>query len=117
YLKGYIDLVFESQGQYFLADYKSNWLGIDYPAYHQQALTEAMASHHYPLQYVLYTLALHRYLRLRIPDYDYEKQFGGVFYLFLRGMRPQGEPGMGIVQERPPVEFINAMDEMIGEPP
>ncbi|MEW8349035.1 MAG: hypothetical protein AB2687_21405, partial [Candidatus Thiodiazotropha taylori] len=67
--------------------------------------------------YVLYTLALHRYLRLRIPDYDYEKQFGGVFYLFLRGMRPQGEPGMGIVQERPPVEFINAMDEMIGEPP
>ncbi|RLW65765.1 MAG: exodeoxyribonuclease V subunit beta [gamma proteobacterium symbiont of Stewartia floridana] len=117
YLKGYIDLVFEFQGQYFLADYKSNWLGIDYPAYHQQALTEAMASHHYPLQYVLYTLALHRYLRLRIPDYDYEKQFGGVFYLFLRGMRPQGEPGMGIVQERPPVEFINAMDEMIGEPP
>ena len=117
YLKGYIDLIFESQGRYFLADYKSNWLGIGYPAYHQQALTDAMASHHYPLQYVLYSLALHRYLRLRISDYDYEKHFGGVFYLFLRGMRPDGEQGMGIVQERPPADFINALDEMIGEPP
>jgi exodeoxyribonuclease V beta subunit len=117
YLKGYIDLIFESQGRYYLADYKSNWLGVDYTAYQQQALTDAMAAHHYPLQYVLYTLALHRYLRLRMVDYDYDTHFGGVFYLFLRGMRPDGEPGLGILQERPPAAFINALDEMVGAPP
>jgi exodeoxyribonuclease V beta subunit len=114
YIKGFIDLVFERQGRYYLADYKSNWLGADYAAYHENALCQAMASHHYPLQYVLYTLALHRYLRLRIPDYDYERHFGGVFYLFLRGMRPDSDQRLGILMQRPPADFIEALDDVIG---
>ncbi|MET0010752.1 MAG: hypothetical protein ABW109_23095, partial [Candidatus Thiodiazotropha sp. 6PLUC4] len=114
FIKGYIDLVFEVQGRYYLADYKSNWLGADYPAYHKQALAQAMVGHHYSLQYVLYTLALHRYLRLRIPDYSYDRHFGGVFYLFLRGMHPDGDHQLGILQERPPAEFIEALDNLIG---
>jgi exodeoxyribonuclease V beta subunit len=51
-----------------------------------------MAREAYVLQYLIYTVALHRYLRLRLPDYDYERHFGGVFYLFLRGMRPERDP-------------------------
>jgi exodeoxyribonuclease V beta subunit len=113
YIKGYIDLVFEIRGRYYLADYKSNWLGPNNGAYHQKALSLAMVSHHYSLQYVLYTLALHRYLRLRIPEYDYERHFGGVFYLFLRGMHPANDPGMGILKQRPSADFIEALDRMV----
>jgi exodeoxyribonuclease V beta subunit len=113
FIKGFIDLVFEAQGRYYLADYKSNWLGMDYSDYHSQALCDAMVSHHYTLQYVLYTLAVHRYLRLRIPDYDYERHFGGVFYLFLRGMWAQDAQRLGIVAERPSAAFIAALDEWV----
>ncbi|MES9861373.1 MAG: exodeoxyribonuclease V subunit beta [Candidatus Thiodiazotropha sp. LLP2] len=114
FIKGYIDLIFEVKGRYYLADYKSNWLGTDYPAYHKRALAQAMTEHHYSLQYVLYTLALHRYLRLRISDYNYDRHFGGVFYLFLRGMHPDGDQQLGILHERPPIEFIEGLDELIG---
>jgi exodeoxyribonuclease V beta subunit len=114
YIKGYIDLIFEQRGRYYLADYKSNWLGKDCSAYHKQALYQAMGAHHYSLQYLLYTLALHRYLRLRIADYDYDRHFGGVFYLFLRGMAPDSVERLGIVEERPPAEFIQALDRSIG---
>jgi exodeoxyribonuclease V beta subunit len=117
FIKGFIDLVFEVEGRYYLADYKSNWLGSDYPDYHQQALYQAMNEHHYPLQYMLYTLALHRYLRLRLPGYDYERHFGGVYYLFLRGMRPQNVPQQGIVAERPSADFIDALDQLVGGNP
>ncbi|MCU7932475.1 MAG: exodeoxyribonuclease V subunit beta [Candidatus Thiodiazotropha sp. (ex Codakia rugifera)] len=113
YIKGYIDLVFEADGRFYLADYKSNWLGHSFSDYHPQALLYAMTSHHYTLQYVLYALALHRYLRLRLVDYDYERHFGGVFYLFLRGMQPQSGPRLGIVTERPSLDFIEALDSLI----
>ncbi|MEJ2589840.1 MAG: exodeoxyribonuclease V subunit beta [Candidatus Thiodiazotropha sp.] len=115
FLKGFIDLVFESQGRYYLADYKSNWLGDGVEAYHQTALRDAMVEHHYPLQYALYTLALHRYLGLRLPGYDYERHFGGVYYLFLRGMQPSSGAQFGVVAERPPLAFIDALDGVIRE--
>ena len=114
FIKGYIDLIFEAQGRYYLADYKSNWLGNDDSDYHSQALYKAMAGHHYSLQYLLYTLALHRYLRQRIPEYDYERHFGGVFYLFLRGIRRQSGHRLGIVAERPSASFIAALDSLVG---
>lgn len=110
-LKGFIDLVFRHQGRYYLLDYKSNWLGEDSAAYTQQAMASAMQAHRYDLQYQLYTLALHRYLRHRIADYDYERHFGGVIYLFLRGVDGQ-EPQQGIYATRPDGEMIALMDEM-----
>lgn len=110
-LKGFIDLVFRWQGRYYLLDYKSNWLGEDSHAYTQEAMAGAMQSHRYDLQYQLYTLALHRYLRHRIRDYDYESHFGGVIYLFLRGIEGNGS-SQGIFATRPPAELIAKMDAL-----
>lgn len=93
-LKGFIDLVFRHEGRYYLLDYKSNWLGEDREAYTRPAMEQAMRAHRYDLQYQLYSLALHRYLRHRLADYDYDRHFGGVIYLFLRGM--DGQEGAGI---------------------
>ncbi len=115
FFKGFIDLVFEIGGRYYLADYKSNWLGTSLEDYHQAALERAMVHHSYPLQYAIYTLALHRYLTLRLPDYDYERHFGGVYYLFLRGMQPERGPAFGVVAERPSREFVEALDRLMGE--
>ncbi len=110
-LKGFIDLVFCWEGRYYLLDYKSNWLGENSEAYTQEAMAQAMGEHRYDLQYQLYTLALHRFLRHRIPDYDYQTHFGGVFYLFLRGLE-QDKPGHGVFYCRPEYELIAGMDEM-----
>ncbi|HDG1661208.1 TPA: exodeoxyribonuclease V subunit beta [Kluyvera ascorbata] len=110
-LKGFIDLVFRHDGRYYLLDYKSNWLGESGEAYTQEAMAEAMRSHRYDLQYQLYSLALHRYLSHRIADYDYERHFGGVIYLFLRGV--DGEAGQqGIFATRPDPALIMAMDAL-----
>ncbi|MHA3357184.1 exodeoxyribonuclease V subunit beta [Yersinia enterocolitica] len=108
-LKGFIDLVFCWQGKYYLLDYKSNWLGEDSSAYTHDAMAQAMAEHRYDLQYQLYTLALHRYLRHRLGHYDYQRDFGGVIYLFLRGVDKQ-HPGNGIFSCRPERELIERMD-------
>ena len=106
-LKGFIDLVFEWQGRWYLLDYKSNHLGMNPADYSRPALEQAMAEHRYDLQYQLYSLALHRLLTLRLPGYDFEQHFGGVFYLFLRGM-PQG----GIFHTRPSRELVLGLDEL-----
>jgi exodeoxyribonuclease V beta subunit len=115
FIKGFIDLIFEWRGRYYLIDYKSNWLGLGGEAYHLEALHKAMLEHGYPLQYALYTLALHRYLRHRLADYDYERHFGGVYYLFLRGMSPQSGCDYGVVAERPDMAFVTALDRLIDE--
>lgn len=110
-LKGFIDLVFRHNGRYYLLDYKSNWLGESSDAYTQPAMAQAMQAHRYDLQYQLYTLALHRYLRHRIAGYDYEQHFGGVIYLFLRGV-DRDVPGQGIFATRPDVQLISQMDAL-----
>lgn len=110
-LKGFIDLVFRHNGRYYLLDYKSNWLGESSEAYTQAAMAQAMQAHRYDLQYQLYTLALHRYLRHRIAGYDYEQHFGGVIYLFLRGV-DRDAPGQGIFATRPDVQLISQMDAL-----
>ncbi|WP_429087463.1 exodeoxyribonuclease V subunit beta [Aeromonas allosaccharophila] len=109
-LKGFIDLVFEWQGRWYLLDYKSNHLGMSPADYSRPALERAMAEHRYDLQYQLYSLALHRLLTLRLPGYDFEQHFGGVFYLFLRGM-PQG----GILHTRPSRELVLGLDKLFSE--
>jgi exodeoxyribonuclease V beta subunit len=88
YLRGFIDLVFEHGGRYFVLDWKSNHLG-DTPAdYGRAALARAMAGQGYHLQALLYALALHRHLGQRVPGYRFDLHFGGVLYLFVRGVRP-----------------------------
>lgn len=107
--KGFIDLVFEHQGRYYVVDYKSNWLGEGDAAYTDEAMLATVASHRYDLQYVLYLVALHRQLQLRLPDYDYDRHVGGALYLFLRGSRA---PGQGIHHARPPRALIEALDAL-----
>ena len=112
--KGFIDLTFEHQGRYYVADYKSNWLGIDDSAYTEQAITTSILDNRYDLQYVLYLLALHRQLKARLPDYDYDRHMGGALYLFLRGTRSQGQ---GVFFTRPPRLLIESLDLMFqGKP-
>ncbi|MNF43076.1 RecBCD enzyme subunit RecB [compost metagenome] len=107
--KGFIDLVFEHGGRYYVVDYKSNWLGADDSAYTAEAMEATVASHRYDLQYVLYLLALHRQLKLRLADYDYDRHVGGALYLFLRGSRAAGQ---GIHHARPPRQLIEALDAL-----
>ncbi|NOQ46000.1 MAG: exodeoxyribonuclease V subunit beta [Desulfobulbaceae bacterium] len=109
-MKGFIDLVFRFQGRYFLADYKSNYLGASPQDYQPEKLAAAMREHRYDLQYLIYSLALHRFLQSRIADYAYDRHFGGAYYLFLRGMHPENEPGTGIFTVRPEWELIRRLD-------
>lgn len=113
YLRGYIDLVFQQDGSYFLVDYKANHLGETVDAYAPAALEEAMLKGHYYLQYHLYALALHRYLSHRVRDYDYDRHFGGVYYLFIKGMAP-GEAPSGIFFEKPPLARLLALSALLG---
>lgn len=108
---GIIDLVFEHEGRFFIADYKSNFLGGALTDYAPEQLDVAVLDRRYDLQYLLYTLALHRYLRQRLPDYDYTRHFGGVFYLFLRGMRPEHGPQYGVWYRKPDAAIIDETDE------
>ena len=107
--KGFIDLCFEHQGQYYVADYKSNWLGPDDDAYTQEAMTESILANRYDLQYVLYLLALHRQLKARLPGYDYDQHVGGAVFVFLRGL---GAPSQGVYFTRPPRELIEELDAL-----
>ena len=107
-VRGSIDLVFRHNGKYYLVDYKSNFLGSTLADYNQEALKKEMLHSHYDWQYLIYTLALHRYLQSVVPHYDYARDFGRVFYLFLRGMN--GEPQSGIFYDRPSVELITELD-------
>ncbi|MGB0204083.1 MAG: exodeoxyribonuclease V subunit beta [Neptuniibacter sp.] len=107
-LKGFIDLLFRQNERYYVLDYKSNHLGYSTLCYDIPALEQAMVEHRYELQYLLYSLAVHRLLRQRIKDYDYETHFGGVFYLFLRGMK-SGESS-GVFHCRPPKALIEQLD-------
>ena len=93
-----------------MLDYKSNHLGYSTLCYDTPALEQAMVEHRYELQYLLYSLAVHRLLRQRIKDYDYETHFGGVFYLFLRGMK-SGESS-GVFHCRPPKALIEQLDQL-----
>ncbi|HER63060.1 MAG TPA: hypothetical protein ENO11_03690, partial [Desulfobacteraceae bacterium] len=113
-MKGYIDLVFRHRDRYFLADYKSNYLGPSPEDYQGKILEQAMREHRYDLQYLIYTVALHRYLGARVRGYDYSRHFGGIYYLFLRGMHPDNPPGNGIYYTIPSPEMIKRLDGCFG---
>lgn len=103
-LTGVMDLVFEHDGRHHLVDYKTNLL----PSYDADALREAVTTHDYDLQYLLYTLALHRWLRHVLRGYDYERHVGDVYYLFVRNL----DDGRGVYCDRPPRALIEAMDAL-----
>jgi len=114
YLKGFIDLVFVWKRRWYIVDYKSNHLGRYPLEYAQDRLEPVMVDHHYLLQAVLYTLALHRYLSVRLPGYAYDKDIGAVYYLFIRGMGPQCPPGNGVYRFKPPFTLIAALENLFG---
>ena len=131
-LTGSIDLVFRVADphvagghRYFLADYKTNRLGHDgdeetVAAYVRPRLADAMAAHDYHLQSLLYTVALHRELGLRLPAYRYDEHFGGSLYLFVRGMssgvRWTGAPHPGVYAQRFSEALIRELDELLTPP-
>ena len=93
-----------------MLDYKSNWLGNRLDDYRLAGISKAMRDHRYPLQYLLYLVALSRYLAGRLPGYDYDQHLGGAFYLFLRGIDPPAGMDRGVYFDRPSRACIEALD-------
>jgi exodeoxyribonuclease V beta subunit len=117
FLTGSIDLVVRIDGPRFaVVDYKTNWLGpADEPLtlahYRPEALAAEMSRAHYGLQALLYTVALHRYLRWRVPGYEPDRHLAGVLYLFVRGMA--GSPDAGVFAWRPPGSLVQALSDVL----
>jgi exodeoxyribonuclease V beta subunit len=113
FMKGYMDLVFRHQDRFYLVDWKSNYLGPTIDSYHRSALQDAMQQHLYILQYHLYALALCQYLRMRHADFSYASGFGGVFYLFVRGIDSRLGPEYGVYFDLPKLSLINALGKAL----
>jgi exodeoxyribonuclease V beta subunit len=113
YLTGFVDLICEHDGRFYIVDYKTNNLGERQADYVPEALLEAMRAHNYGLQCWIYTLVLHRYLGNCLPGYDYDRHFGGVMYLFVRGMNP-AMPGSGVFRARPDLARLHDLDRCLG---
>ncbi len=111
-MHGFIDLIFHWQGRYYVADYKSTHLGDRLTDYDDKALSTNMRDNYYDLQYLIYSLALHRYLRSRLADYDPATHFGGVYYLYLRGMAPGKSSGIFSAELTP--QTLLDLDELFG---
>ena len=111
-MTGFIDLVYEHEGRYYLLDYKSNQL----PDYGDDALADAIAHSEYDLQYLLYTVALHRWLRFRLPGYVYDRHFGGVRYLFCRGLQAGRADSPGVFASLPPRALVESLDALLRPP-
>jgi exodeoxyribonuclease V beta subunit len=109
-MNGKIDLIFRYEGKYYILDWKSNHLGDQVNDYSYERIREAMADNNYHLQYHIYTVALCKYLRTRLPDFDYERDFGGCFYLFVRGMRTGGDTG--VFFHKPEASVIDKMQAL-----
>ena len=109
-LTGFVDLFFQHNGKYYILDWKSNYLGDQLEHYDQESMLQAMNDNNYHLQYLLYSFAIKQYLESRLPDFDYERDFGGVVYLFLRGVRIGGTTG--IYTQRPSLEQVEYLERV-----
>ena len=112
YLNGSIDLVYFDGQRYHIADYKSNYLGAEQADYQQAQIAESMSLSSYWLQAALYLVALHRYLSVKLQDYDMQQHLGGASYLYLRGMN--GQVQQGYFYWKPEDEFILRLDAILG---
>lgn len=107
-LRGFIDLVLEQNGRFYIFDWKSNYLGPEPSDYDQASIEESMSEHNYFLQYLLYCIALKRFIRWRYPNSNFMEHFGGVFYIYARGITPGKETG--IYYDLPSEELLDAID-------
>ncbi|MDD0823586.1 exodeoxyribonuclease V subunit beta [Mannheimia sp. AT1] len=113
FVRGFVDCIVQMNGKFYLIDYKSNFLGFLPQNYMAENLKREMGRQRYDLQYLLYTLAVHRYLKSRLGEnYDYERDFGGVAYLFLRAM--DGTTDNGVYFDKPSKILIEEMDTLFG---
>jgi exodeoxyribonuclease V beta subunit len=111
FMIGTIDLLLHHEGRFYIVDYKSNTLGVSADRYDPSLLPGVLAREHYYLQYLVYTIAVHRYLRTRVPGYVYDTHFGGALYLFLRGMIPDTQNG--VFFHRPSAGLIDALESRL----
>jgi exodeoxyribonuclease V beta subunit len=109
-LTGFVDLFFEHNGKYYILDWKSNFLGDKLEHYNPEKLNDAMNESNYHLQYCIYTVAMKQYLESKIPGFDYETQFGGVIYLFLRGIRQGSDTG--VFTAKLSLEEVNSIENI-----
>jgi exodeoxyribonuclease V beta subunit len=112
FINGFIDLIFEKDGMWYIVDWKSNYLGNKFEDYTAENILNEMVESDYVLQYHIYTLALHRYLSGRLKGYSYEKSFGGVYYAFIRAT---GKEGYGFFYDRPPLDMIESLQALLLE--
>lgn len=113
-MHGFIDLFFEHNGRYYILDWKSNHLGNKLEEYNEVGLSNSMKGNNYNLQYYIYTVALKRYLEKKLPGFDYERHFGGVIYLFLRGVR--SDSTTGVFYAKPELQQIDELEKMFCQP-
>ena len=112
-MHGFIDLVFEHQGKYFVCDYKSSHLGDQFEHYHQESLLNNIENNYYDLQYLIYCLALHRHLKHALKNYDPNVHFGGIYYFYLRGMTDDKKHhGAGIYYRKITSKELHQLDEI-----
>jgi exodeoxyribonuclease V beta subunit len=114
FMRGFIDAIFFDGERYFLVDYKSNHLGSLRADYAPENLLAPMIAHDYVLQYLIYSVALDRYLSRTLEDYSYKTHFGGAYYLFLRGMSEAHPPGCGVFFDRPDEALVGGVSELLG---
>ena len=112
-MRGFVDLVFEFENRLYILDWKTNHLGNQASDYSTEAMTQAMAEHDYFLQYCLYCVALKRHIERRNPHASFYDQFGGVFYIFVRGIESTGTNG--IFFDRPPESLLEALDKALAQ--
>ena len=116
FLNGLIDLVFEHRGKFYIVDWKTNRAGNDLANFSPERLRSEMWHTFYFMQYLIYTVAWVKYLRQRLGRFeetDYRDRFGGVFYLFLRGLSPE-VPGRGVYFDKPEFRLIRELEAVIG---
>ena len=112
-MKGYLDVLFQHGGRYFIVDWKSNFLGKALENYQRGLLNTEMQKAFYVLQYHLYVLATHLHLKMKLPGYVYEKDFGGAFYIFIRGIDAARGPEFGIFEDRPDIRLVDALGKAL----
>ena len=114
FVNGFIDLVFEFNGRYYIIDWKSNDLGASLNDYDTNGMAHSMYESYYYLQSAIYLLALHKYLKNRLPDYDFEKHIGGAFYLYVRGIK-NDFADTGVFPIRPELKTLQLLENIFEE--